>query len=147
MLTRRLVRNLLGSVGQVAEKMAPAENVSTPWAKKAVASFKREAAVQQADFSKKFEGGEPHPELGAEAQLVTEFQISPQDDGKIRLRMVLQSKEYIETALPSQTFWGLSHLIEKQANTTQWDLAPRTPVVKQAVKGKPEEPPAKPRLN
>ncbi|MBN35742.1 MAG: hypothetical protein CMM46_13410 [Rhodospirillaceae bacterium] len=61
--------------------------------------------------------------------------------------MVLQSKKYIETALPSQTFWGLIHLIENQANTAQWDLAPRTPVVKQAVKGKPEEPPAKPRLN
>ena len=89
MLTRRLVHNLLGSVGQVAEKMVPAEKVATPQAKKAVASFKREAAVQQADFSKKFEGGEPHPELGAEVQLVTEFQISPQDDGKIRLRIVL----------------------------------------------------------
>ena len=77
MLTRPLVRNLLGSVGQVAEMMVPAEKVATRQAKKAVASFKREAAIQQADFSKKFEGGEPHPELGAEAQLVTEFQISP----------------------------------------------------------------------
>jgi len=148
LLTRRLVRNLLGSVGQVAEKMVPAEKVATPQAKKAVASFNREAAVQKADFSKKYAGGgAPHPELGDDAQLVTEVQMAPLTSGKIRFRLVLASKKYVETALPEQTFWGLIHLIEKQAAKAQWGLPPRAAAPAEKKRSPAEPKPEKPRLN
>lgn len=153
LFTRRLVRNLLGTVGQLAEKMVPAKKVTTPAAKKEVAKFKRDATVQQADFSKKFEGGAPHHELGAEAQVVTEIQLSTLKDGRIRLKIALVSQKLIETNLPAQTFWGLIHLIKKQAATAQWDLGPRAQVAakqeKPRFKVKPrfEVKVEKPRLN
>ena len=147
LFTRRLVRNLLGSVGQLAEKMVPAEKVTTPAAKKEVAKFRREAAVQKADFSKKFEGGAPHPELGSEAQVVTEVQLSSLKDGRIKMKIVLVSKKFIETTLPAQTFWGLIHLIEKQATTAQWDLAPRAQVIAKPEKPRFDVKVEKPRLN
>ncbi len=144
LLTRRLVRSLLGTVGQLAEKMVPAEKVTTPAAKKEVAQFKREAAVQQADFSKKFEGGAPHPQLGDAAQLVTEIQLSTLKDGRVNMRIVLVSEKFVETTLPAQTFWGLVHLIEKKAATAVWNLARRTlpeeGQTKQSAQGKPEKP-------
>ena len=147
LFTRRLVRNLLGSVGQLAEKMVPAEKVTSPAAKKEVAKFKREAAVQLADFSKKFEGGAPHPDLGSDAQVVTEVQLSTVKDGRIKLKIVLVTKKFIETTLPAQTFWGLIHLIEKQAATAQWDLTPRVQVVTQQEKPNLQVKVEKPRLN
>ncbi|MBT6204997.1 MAG: hypothetical protein HOI34_15040 [Rhodospirillaceae bacterium] len=146
LLTRRLVRGLLGSVGEVAKKMVP-EEVPGPQAKKEVAKFKREAAVQQANFTTKFSGGQPHPDLGEEAQLVREIQISPEEDGKVRIRINLVKKKYIETALPADTFWGLIHLIETQAKKAEWNLGPRTLAPRQTAKQKPEEKPVRPRLN
>ena len=127
--------------------MVPAEKVTTPAAKKEVAKVKREAAVQKADFSKKFEGGAPHPELGAQAQVVTEVQLSSLKDGRIKLKIVLVTKKFLETTLPAQTFWGLIHLIEKQAATAQWDLAPRAQVVTPQQKPRFEVKVDKPRLN
>ena len=147
LLTRRLVRNLLGTVGKLAEQIVPPEKVTTPTAKKEVAQFKRDVAVQQADFSKKFEGGAPHPDLGAAAQLVTEFQLSTTKDGRVKMRIVLMSKKFVETTLPAQTFWGLIHLIEKQSATAEWDLDPRAPAPAEQKKAQTEAAPAKPRLN
>jgi len=123
------------------------EEVAGPQAKKEVAKFKREAAVQQANFTSKFGGGQPHPDIGEEAQRVKEMRISSEEDGKIRLRMDLVKKKHIETALPADTFWGLMHLIETQAKKAEWNLGQRNLAPRQETKQKPEEKPEKPRLN
>ena len=46
------------AAGQVAEKMVP-QQVVEPQAKKEVAQFQREAAVQQANFRKGFQRDKP----------------------------------------------------------------------------------------
>ncbi len=132
-MTRCLVKNLLGMSGQVAEKMVP-QQVVEPQAKKEVAQFQREAAVQQADFRKGFQGGTPHPELGEELRLITEIRIKPKEGGGMHMRLALDNAKTVAWLIPSQTYWGLLHLIERQSHRAEWDL------VAKVAPAEPEKP-------
>jgi hypothetical protein len=147
-MTRRLVRNLIGMSGQVAERMVP-QQVVEPEVKKEVARFQREAAVQKANFRKDFEGGTPHPELGGEAHLVTEIRIAPKDGGSVHVKLALDNGKFVAWQVPSPTFWGLMHLIERQAQRAEWDLCAKVQKVAEEPRLRGERPPAKdkPRLN
>ena len=120
-MTRRLVKNLIGMSGQVAEKMVP-QQVVEPQVKKQVAQFQREAAVQQANFRKDFAGGKPHPELGEEVRLVTEIRIAPKENNSVHMKLALDSGKFVAWQIPANTFWGLMHLVERQAQRAEWDL-------------------------
>jgi len=132
-MTRRLVKNLLGMSGRVAEKMVP-QQVVAPEAKKEVAQFQREAAVQQANFRKGFQGGTPHPDLGEELRLITEIRINPKEGGGIRMKLALDNGKFVAWQIPGETYWGLLHLIERQAQRAEWDFAPK------AAPAPPEDP-------
>lgn len=125
-MTRRLVKNLLGMSGQVAEKMVP-QQVVEPEAKKEVAQFQREAAVQQANFRKGFQRGTPHPELGEELRLITEIRIQPKENGGVHMRLALDNNKTVAWLIPSQTYWGLLHLIERQSVRAEWDFVAKAP--------------------
>lgn len=148
-MTRRLVKNLLGMSGQVAEKMVP-QQVVAPEAKKEVAQFQREAAVQQANFRKGFQRGTPHPELGEELRLITEIRIQPKENGGMHMKLALDNGKFVAWQIPSQTYWGLMHLIERQATRAEWDFAPRqapAPAPEKPLRGEAQPAKDKPKLN
>jgi hypothetical protein len=148
-LTRRLVGNLMGQVGKLAERMVP-EQIAAPEVKKEVAQFQREAAVQQANFRKGFSRGKPHPELGEEIRLVTEIRMTPKGKNGLQVRLALDNGKFVEWAIPRETFWGLMHLVERQARRAEWNLeaAPAAaPPAAEQKKQQPEPAKDKPRLN
>ena len=148
-MTRRLVKNLLGMSGRVAEKMVP-QQVVAPEAKKEVAQFQREAAVQQANFRKGFQGGTPHPELGEELRLITEIRINPKESGGMHMKLSLDNGKFVAWQIPSQTYWGLLHLIERQSHRAEWDLvaAPApAPQPEKPLRGEREPAKDKPKPN
>ena len=147
-MTRRLVKNLLGMSGRVAEKMVP-QQVVAPEAKKEVAQFQREAAVQQANFRKGFQGGTPHPELGEEIRLVTEVRITPKGNS-VKMKIALDNGKFVAWQIPTQTYWGLMHLVERQARRAEWDLEPAPappPAAEPRLRGERETTKAKPKPN
>lgn len=146
-MTRRLVKNLLGMSGQVAERMVP-QQVVQPEAKKEVAQFQREAAVQKANFRKNFESGTPHPELGDEPRLVTEIRIAPKEGNAVHVKLALDNGKFVAWQVPAPTFWGLMHLIERSAQRAEWDLAAKVKIVEEPrLRGERMPEKDKPKLN
>lgn len=148
-MTRRLVKNLLGMSGRVAEKMVP-QQVVAPEAKKEVAQFQRAAAVQQANFRKGFQRGTPHPELGEELHLITEIRIAPKEgDGGMHVKLALDNGKFVAWQIPSRTYWGLLHLIEHQAVRAEWDLVAKAPAPRpeKPLRGERESAKDKPKPN
>lgn len=147
-MSRRLVKNLLGMSGQVAERMVP-QQVVEPEVKKEVAKFQRDVAVQKANFRKTFEGGTPHPELGEAIHLVTEIRLAPKEGDAIHVKLALDNGKFVAWQVPAPSFWGLMHLIERAAQRADWDLAPRVPSAPEEPRLRGERPPekAKPKLN
>jgi len=131
-MTRRLVKNLIGMSGQVAERMVP-QQVVEPEVKKEVARFQRDAAVQKANFRKTFEGGTPHPELGEEIHLINEIRLAPKEGNAVHVKLALDNGKFVAWQIPSSTFWGLMHLIERTAQRAEWDLVAK-------LQKAPEEP-------
>ena len=143
-LTRRLVRSLMGQTGKLAETMVPPQ-IAAPEVKKEVAQFQREAAVQQANFRKGFERGKPHPELGDDIRLVTEIRMTPKGKNGLHIRLVLDNEKYVEWLIPRETFWGLMHLIERQARRAEWNLD--TTVAAPPPNSRSGLPPSRPRTS
>jgi hypothetical protein len=147
-LTRRLVKGLMAQSGALAEKMVPPQ-VAAPEAKREVAQFQREAALQQANFRKGFERGKPHPQLGEEIRLVTEIRMTPKGKNSLQVRLVLDNAKFVEWMIPRETFWGLLHLVERQARRAEWalDAAPTPAPAAQQKQPAGEAEKAKPKLN
>jgi len=122
LLTRRMTRGLLDGLDKLATKMVAAEVGVTPDQKQQVASFTREAAVGQADFSQDFAEGKPHPLMAEGPRLVTQASFTPKAGERIDVGFTLDKGERVKFTLPAKALWSLGHLLSQQAERAEWKL-------------------------
>ncbi len=136
LLTRRLVRGMLALVDQVATRLVPGD-IPDPSTQAKVAEFTREAAVQQADFSRAYQTGTVHPAMAEGARLVTSLSLTPQAGERIHVSFTLDKGEKLAFTLGTDHLWGLIDLISRQATQAEWNLvsAPGQATLAEAPKG------------
>lgn len=122
LLTRRLTRGLLEMVDRLSGTLV-SKRVSDPAKMKIVAEFAREAAVENADYSKAYSAGRPHPLMKNGPRLVTSLSLAPQENGYIAVIVRLGKRDQINFLIAAHGLWSLSHLIAKQAKAAEWDLS------------------------
>ena len=113
--TRRLTLGFLGLAQKFSSATAAAggADTATPTVKEQIASFERDAAVQQADRSTPFAEGEPHKELGKAPLLVTRVTLTPQSDTAVVLQLGLADKRLISFPVSRDTFLTLWDMLEE----------------------------------
>jgi hypothetical protein len=126
LFTRRLTRGLLQGLDRLSEMLVKGD-VATPEMKQQVASFNREAAVEQADFSQSYAKGQPHALMAEGPRLATEITFSPKPGDRVAIAIKLDKGARIDFALPTSALWSLAHLLKTQAARAKWDLAPVAP--------------------
>ena len=124
LLTRRLTRGLLEAFDKLSEVLVKGRT-DRPEMQRQVASFTREAAVGQADFSQKYAKGTPHPLMADGPRLVTEVALVPGADAKVTVRLKLDKGERLKFTLPESGLWSLAHLVAQQAEKGGWELGRR----------------------
>lgn len=75
--------------------------------------------------------------------------MTPKENNALQVRLVLDNGKFIEWQTPSETFWGLMHIVERQAGRAGWKLTDKVPEPAPATKKEAAAEPAKekPRLN
>jgi hypothetical protein len=126
LFTRRLTRGLLRTLEQFSERLVQGD-VATPAQKQQVATFTREAAVGQADFSQKYAKGTPHPAMAEAPRLAIEVGLTAKARDRIAIAIRLDKGERVNFTLPANAVWSLAHLLAQQAQRAQWDLGPVKP--------------------
>lgn len=121
LLTRRMTRGLLQAMDKLSEALVRGD-VARPEVKRQVASFTREAAVDQADFSQKYVQGRPHPYMAGGPRLVTEVSLTPESGEQVAVQLKLDKGERLKFALPASALWSLAHLVEQQAEKAGWGI-------------------------
>ncbi len=127
-LTRRLTLGLQpylkrASVDQIAKEASLQTPMTTPQAKEMLAEFKQQENLQKADFATPYE--EPVKFLlGETPLLVTDIQISPQNDGTLVL--AFQEKvgdpphRAFQVKVKSELVIGLQHLLNDAVAKSGW---------------------------
>jgi hypothetical protein len=126
LFTRRLTRRLLQGLDKLAMKMVKGGVAVAPEAKQQVADFSRELAIDQADFSRDYVKGRPHPLMAEGPRLVTQAVFTPKPSDRVGISFKLDKGEQVKFTLSANALWSLGHLLARQAERAEWNLgAPR----------------------
>lgn len=122
-LTRRMTVQWLQAVDQVLTHVAdlhtqPAEH------RRAISEFRRDAAVQDTDFSRPYaeEGLTPYPEDGP--LLVIKLNIKASKNGDVALIFAGESTQAIQLSLSEREMHALMHMVNLAATKAEWELDP-----------------------
>ncbi len=130
-LTRRLTQGLLGAIEQYSTHVVSSA-IADPGLKAQVASFTREAAVEQSNYGQPYQQGKLHPLMGAGPRLVTTVNLKPQENDRVAVTLILDKGERLNFALPNSGLFALLHLIQQAAEKAGWALGIATPAQRPA---------------
>ncbi len=124
--TRRLTFGFLGLARKytTATAAAGASETMTPKVKEQVASFERDAAVQQADRSTPFSAGQPHKELGKAPLLVNRVTLAPKTENTVSLQFGLPDNRLISLPISRDTVLALWDMTEELVKNRSGWLSP-----------------------
>lgn len=142
-LTRRLLKGLWPALHRALAREVGVQTPADPMAQREVLQFRRQQAVQRADFSTPFEElhGRTHP-LGEEPVLVARAALAPARDGRHGLSLLPRAGPGCNLALTDDLLHSLIRLLEDALERADWGLA--TPILGSAST---EPPPSPGRLN
>ncbi len=136
-LTRRLMCQLWPMLDKVVAEQVASQGaadrmpLADPQAKAALSEFERSKMLRGADFKTPFTAQATKLPLGAEPLLVTDVNIKPQVEGKLRLQLTERLPDSGQAAgaersfnmlLNAQLSHGLTHLLHKAIVASQWPM-------------------------
>lgn len=128
-LTRRMVRLLWPRLMEGLSRRAQAESKAPEEVREQVAAFRREEALQKADFSKPYdEVPEVTLPLGDAPVLVTRISVRPTEKGLV-LQLLPSQGQGLTLALDERLLYSICELIRRTAQVAEWDLDLRVPEV------------------
>jgi len=132
-LTRRMVKNLFIYLLQASD--APTSPLSSPESHdggdgRALAKFRRQDALQRADFQTPFKAQPSALPIGEEPLLATTIRIATLDVGSLRIRFEeqlegSQGSRSFEVTLDPPLLHGFMHLLELALHEADWGMALR----------------------
>ncbi len=137
-LTRRLTIALLPMLRKVsgdqlqrvvdAEPVEPGITPKDPKVRELLAEFKKEQALQQADFKTLYKAPAPDAPTD-EPLLVSEVQMTPLSNGQVEVKFSAKVPEpaksrELKMALDAKMMQGLQHLLEKSVRDAAWGQPP-----------------------
>ncbi len=140
-LTRRMVLQFLASIGKIFDHLTGTQAQPTEQ-RQAVADFRRDAAVSQANFQTPYDddGLEPYPTDGP--LLVKKLNVAALDTGGVRLTFTGSTSDGVRLNLGEKELHAVVHMLRQTADKAQWALG--------AHLGAPPDPakptPAKPKV-
>lgn len=141
-LTRRMTLNFLASIGTVFDHLGGVQ-AQPQEQREAVAAFRRDAALGQADFQTPYEEEdlEPFPKEGG-PMLVEKVNVTAMKSGGVELTLTGGEPEDISVHLGEKELHAVVHILTQLVGKADWgviaNIATKTPAAKKA--------PAKPRL-
>ena len=131
-LTRRIVKKLLPHLVQATTRLvnAQAQLASHDGADaNALAQFRKQETLQQADFKTPFDAQAATLPIGSEPLLATVVHITSGDNGVLRIGFVekiphVAESRSFEVTLELALLHGFLHLIETALHHADWDITP-----------------------
>lgn len=129
-LTRRMVKNLFPHMIEASIELVTAQTQIESHdgaSSKELMQFKRQEALQQADFSTPFNSQACVLPIGVEPLLATTVHITPVEDGSLRIGFeeiipgVAGSRNF-EVTLGQQLLHGFLHLLETALQHSDWGM-------------------------
>jgi hypothetical protein len=132
-LTRRMVKNLFPNMLQAStEVLAPPALTASHdgHGKQALAEFKKQEFLQQADFNTPFHSQPTALPMGNEPLLATTVHMTPTEQGSLRLGFVEKvpgaaKERSFEVSLGPGLLPGFMHLLEKALKSADWGITLR----------------------
>ncbi len=121
-LTRRFLTLILKALNQHVEIDPDVISQMSASGKEEVKAFKREQALEQADFEQAFADSE---EVDTQASVALAFKLnySLQKDGLMRLQLLPRQGEGLDLVLTSQISISIIEMLVNAAQKGQWQLA------------------------
>lgn len=135
-LTRRYVKLLLEQLGEALDSHPDVARQASAAARQTVSEFRREAAVQKTDLSKKYEGAEVDRPLGDEPILATRLRVTNDPKGPKTLHLSPKRGKEIGVTLTEDLLHSFLHLLAGVVAKAEWDLG--EPAREPARKPKPQ---------
>lgn len=128
-LTRRMTSRLLPALEQCVvrqEASQPGVAAPDPGTQQMLSELKRDAFMQQADFSTPFASQTPTLPLGSEPLLVTDAHFNLESGGALRIQLLEKSPGVSDKScqmnLQATLVHGLVHLIRQALGQTEWAI-------------------------
>lgn len=122
--TRRLTLGFLDLAGKVSAATS-GPGAADPVAKKEIAAFQKDAAVQAADRSTPYDAGTPHQDLGAAPLLVNRISVKPEGEDRVSLVFGLTDQRQISFPIARDAFLTIWDMIDELVrNKTGWLFLP-----------------------
>ncbi|MDW3208111.1 MAG: hypothetical protein R8L07_21460 [Alphaproteobacteria bacterium] len=138
-LTRRMVLQFLASIGKIFDHLTGTQAQPTEQ-RQAVADFRRDAAVSQANFQTPYDddGLEPYPADGP--LLVKKLNVAALDNGGVRLTFTGTTTDGVRLNLGEKELHAVVHMLRQTAEKAQWALGAHLGPVQDAAKSAPAKP-------
>jgi len=121
-VTRRYAMMLLKVLRDHVQADPDLSHLPTSQDQQAVKEFKREQAMGDANFEKKFEEQPSHYPLGSEARLAFKLTFSFRDDGSLQLSVQPKEGQGINVVINQQINLTLTELILAASRKGDWKL-------------------------
>jgi hypothetical protein len=126
--TRRLVKLLWPNLMRmVAKRVVDEKPAATPEARQMILGMKREAHLQQMDFSKPFRGDAASYPLGQEPLLVARVDMAAQPHGVTRMSLKRQDGHGFDLNLNEGMFDAFCQLLRQACLQAEWGIELRLP--------------------
>lgn len=126
-LTRRCVKRLWPVLLEMARSSPDVAVQSSPEARAALAGFRHEQAVRQADFSRPYDEGPRARPLGSEPILAGRIQTRRDANGNHVLSLLPLRGTGVHLTLDDGLLHSLCKLLQDAVSGSDWDLALRLP--------------------
>lgn len=138
-LTRRMVLQFLASIGKIFDHLTGTQAQPTEQ-RQAVADFRRDAAVSQANFQTPYDddGLEPYPADGP--LLVKKLNVAALDNGGVRLTFTGTTTDGVRLNLGEKELHAVVHMLRQTAEKAQWALGAHLGPAQDAAKTAPAKP-------
>ena len=118
--TRRLTLGFLDLAGKISAATSGTASAD-PVAKKEIAAFQKDAAVQSADRSTPYDAGTPHQDLGAAPLLINRVSVKPQGEDRVSLVFGLTDQRQVSFPIARDAFLTIWDMIDELVRTkTGW---------------------------
>lgn len=121
-LTRRISRLLWALLVRRLETAPEVAQQATKQAKRSVVAFKRQAAVQKADFSKTYEDKPKALPMGDAPMLIVRLKATTVGAGSHVIVFVPQRGKEISLSLSEEAILTFLHLFAQIVKKAKWDL-------------------------
>lgn len=121
--TRRLTLGFLNLAGKVSAATS-GTGAADPVAKKEIAAFQKDAAVQAADRSTPYDAGTPHQELGAAPLLINRVSVKPEGEDRVSLVFGLTDQRQISFPIARDAFLTIWDMIDELVRSKTGWLSP-----------------------